>query len=126
MPASLNQINYTLGELTKAVSGLTEKIDANERRNEAAIAQANASRANVHKRLDDLSSKTTHLEAQMGDMTARVGAMQNVTDGVQVLSYKAQGAGTAGQWALRIGIALLTGLGWIMAGYTWLTGRPPP
>lgn len=126
MAASLNDIYKNLGELTTAVKGLAEKIDGNERRNSEAIRKADQSRANVHRRLDDISDRTAHLEYQVGEMTGRVGQMQKVTDGVKELHQRAQGAGTLGQWAIKIGIGVVMVIGWAVAGYTWLTGRPPP
>jgi len=62
MAASLNDIYRSIGELTGVVSGLAERIDANEKRNVDAIHNANESRANVHRRLDDLVLRTTHVE----------------------------------------------------------------
>lgn len=126
MAASLNDIYKSLGDLNATVKGLAEKIDANERRNLEAIRRSDESRANVHRRLDDLSDKAAHMETQMSDVKKRVGEMQDVTDGVKELHQRAQGAGTLGQWAIKIGIGVVMVIGWAVGAYTYLTGRPPP
>lgn len=47
----------SIGGIGEAVKGLAEKIEANERRNLDATTQANESRANVHRRLDDITAR---------------------------------------------------------------------
>lgn len=126
LPAGLNDIYKSLGELTSAVKALGEKIQDNEERNVAAIAQANESRANVHRRLDDLVMRTTHLEADTSEVKRKVADMEKVTIEVTTLRTKAEGAGTLGRWLLRLGIGVVTLAGWAVGAYTYLTGRPPP
>lgn len=42
------------------------------------------------------------------------------------ITIQAQGAGTAGEYALKIGVGVVGAIGWAVGVYTWLTGRPPP
>lgn len=112
--------------MTGAVKALAERIDANEQRNVEAIHQANESRANVHKRLDDLVLRTTHVEHDISAVATKVTDMEKVTVEVTTLRTKAEGAGTLGHWLIKLGLAVITVAGWLAAGYTWLTGRPPP
>jgi hypothetical protein len=126
MAASLNDIYKSIGELTGIVKGLSEKIEENERRNTESIRRADESRANVHRRLDDLVLRTTHLESDMQSTKSRVEEMGAVTDDVVKMRHKADGAGTLGRWLIRIGIGVVSVGGWIVGAYTYLTGRPPP
>jgi t-SNARE complex subunit (syntaxin) len=124
--ASLNEIYLAIGSLTKAVEGLKDQIEGNERRNEDAIRTANESRANVHRRLDDIFERTKDLEAEMATVKRTVQDVERVTVEVTTLRTKAAGAGTLGRWLIRLGIGIVTAAGWIAAGYTSLTGKPPP
>jgi hypothetical protein len=56
----------------------------------------------------------------------KVDAHEKVTVEVTTLRTRAEGAGTAGRWLLRAGIAIVTFAGWLVGAYTWMTGRPPP
>ncbi|MCC0035500.1 MAG: hypothetical protein H6887_09590 [Hoeflea sp.] len=130
---SLNDIYRSIGELTGAVKALGDKIEDNERRNVAAIEQANESRANVHRRLDDitataadLAKRTSHLETGIKSLTHEMGDMRMVTDDVKAMREQAKGAGTLGQWLLRFGGWVLGAAATVVSLYTWLTGRPPP
>jgi uncharacterized protein YfcZ (UPF0381/DUF406 family) len=123
---SLNDIYRSIGELTGAVKALGDKIEDNERRNVAAIDQANESRATVHKRLDDLVDRVGHVEADTADVKRKVEAVEKVTIEVTTLRAKAEGAGTLGRWLLVIGGGVLSAAGWVIGAYTYLTGRPPP
>lgn len=129
----LYEISQSIGGLGEAVKGLAEKIEANERRNVDAINQANESRANVHRRLDeitaitsDLNTRTSHLEMGIKTLTGEVSDMRLVTDDVKKMREQARGAGTLGRALLWLGGGVLTGAGWLVAAYTWVTGRPPP
>lgn len=88
--------------------------------------KAENSRAGVHRRLDDLLQRTTHLEGEVALTKAKVEGMEKVTVEVTTLRTKAQGAGTLGRWLIRLGIGIVTLAGWLIGAYTWLTGRPPP
>lgn len=123
---SLNEIYLAIGSLTNAVEGLKEQIASNEKRNEDAIRSANESRANVHRRLDDIVTRTTHLENGMVAVQKTIEEVEKVTIEVTTLRTKAQGAGSLGYWLLRIGGVVLSAAGGFAAAYTWLTGRPPP
>jgi len=115
MPTSLNDVYLKLGDLIAKVDAIDQRFD-----------RADESRANVHRRLDDLVMRTTHLESDVGSMKARVDASEKVTVEVTTLRTKAQGAGTLGRWLIRLGIGIVTAAGWMIGAYTWLTGRPPP
>jgi hypothetical protein len=126
MQTSLNEIYQAIGSLTKAVEGLKEQIASNEKRNEDAIKMANESRANVHRRLDDIVMRTTHLESDVSSVKNKIEDVEKVTVEVTTLRTKAQGAGTLGRWLIRIGIGVVTVAGWLAAAWTQATGRPPP
>jgi len=123
---SLNDIYRSIGALTEAVKSLGEKMEANERRNVDAIAQANESRANVHRRLDDLVERTTHLETDTSTVKRKVEDMEKVTVEVTTMRTKAEGAGTLGCWLISVGGWVISAAVSIIGFYTWLTGRPPP
>lgn len=134
---NLNDLYKAMGSLTQAVEGLKEQserseqslkeqIASNEKRNEDAIRSANESRANVHRRLDDIVARTTHLENNVAAVKKTIEEVKGVTDDVILMRTKAQGAGTLGRWLIRIGIAVVSSAGWFVGLYTWLTGRPPP
>lgn len=80
----------------------------------------------LHRRLDEVSNRLSHLEGEAETTKAKVDQMQAVTDDVVKLRTQARGAGTVGRWLIRIGIGVVTLAGWIIGAYTWLTGRPPP
>ena len=126
MPASLNAIYESVGRLTEAVRSLADKIEANEKRNVAAIIDANASRKDVHRRLDDIVDRTSHLENGTAEIKRKVDAMEEVTIEVTTLRHQAQGAGTLGHGLLRVGGWVLATAGWFVGVYTYWTGRPPP
>jgi len=84
------------------------------------------SRSALHKSMNDLVMRTTHLEADMSSVKHKVENHEKVTVEVTTLRTKAQGAGTLGQWLIRIGIGVVGFAGWLVGVYTWLTGRPPP
>lgn len=83
-------------------------------------------RQNMHRRLDDLVMRTTHLESDMSSTKHKLDRMEKVTVQVTTLRTKAQGAGTLGRWLIRLGIGIVTLAGWLIGAYTWMTGRPPP
>ncbi|WP_432288747.1 DUF1515 family protein (plasmid) [Aminobacter sp. BA135] len=87
---------------------------------------ADESRAAVHRRLDEFSNRLTHVEADLIVVKHSQANMQAVTDDVFSLRTQAQGAGTAGLYLLKVGIAIVGAAGWLLSAYTWLTGRPPP
>lgn len=123
---SLNDIYRSIGELTGAVKSLGEKIEDNEQRNVKAINQANESRAEVHRRLDDLVDRTSRLEGDTAAMAQTVAGVQAVTDDVKAMREQARGAGTLGQWLIKFGGWVLGAAATIVSFYTYLTGRPPP
>lgn len=110
MPTSLNDVCLKVGDLIAKVDAIDQRFD-----------RVDESRANVHRRLDDLVMRTTHLESDVGILKARVEATE-VTVEVTTLRTKAQGADTLGRWLVRAGIGIATTAG----VYTWITGRPPP
>lgn len=90
------------------------------------LERADESRAGMHRRMDEIVLRTTHLEADVGSIVKKVDDMEKVTVEVTTLRTKAQGAGTLGRWLIRLGIGIVTAAGWMIGAYTWLTGRPPP
>jgi hypothetical protein len=138
MPSgSLIEISARLGELTGTMRALAEKVDAIQQNIADSEDRSTESRANVHRRLDELVVRTTHIEQDVLTTKVRVEnvevntndrlqKVELVTDGVQIMRERALGAGTAGRWLIKIGIGVVTFAGWVLAGYTYLTGRPPP
>lgn len=110
------------GNIERALGVVIGKLDGIEGR----LDRQDESRAVLHKRLDDLILRTTHLETDMHSAKNRLDAHEKVTIEVTTLRTKAEGAGTVGRWLLRIGIGLVTVAGWLIGVYTWLTGKPPP
>ncbi|WP_353641303.1 DUF1515 family protein [Mesorhizobium sp. WSM2239] len=126
MAASLNEIYKMLGELTGTVRAINEKVDdLKNDMGESEVASA-TSRANVHRRLDEVVLRTTHLETDMLTVKNKVEGVEAVTEDVISLRQQALGAGTLGHWLIRIGIGVVTLAGWAIGIYTWMTGRPPP
>jgi chromosome segregation ATPase len=108
-------VERTLGLILGRLGGIEDRLE-----------HADESRSALHKEVNQLVLRTTQLESDIHSTKTKVEAVQKVTDDVKVLRDRAAGAGTAGTWLLRIGIAIITGAGWAAAAYTWLTGRPPP
>lgn len=108
-------VERTLGIILGKLEGMDERME-----------KAETSRAGVHRRLDDLLQRTTHLEGEVAATKGKVEGMEKVTVEVTTLRTKAQGAGTLGRWLVRVGIGVVTLAGWLIGAYTWLTGRPPP
>lgn len=108
-------VERTLGQILGELKGIDDRLQ-----------RADDSRAVVHRRLDEVSHRLSHLEGEAETTKAKVNQMQAVTDDVVKLRAQAQGAGTVGRWLIRIGIGVVTLAGWIIGAYTWLTGRPPP
>lgn len=108
-------VERTLGIIIGKLEGMEERME-----------RAETSRAGVHRRLDDLVMRTTHLESDVASTKKRVEGMEQVTVQTTTLITKAEGAGTLGRWLLRIGLGVVTLAGWMIGVYTWLTGRPPP
>lgn len=80
----------------------------------------------MREELSNLVIRQTHIETDMLALKNKVEGMEKVTVEVTTLRTKAAGAGSAGRWLLRIGIALVSFAGWVAAAYTQMTGRPPP
>lgn len=110
-----SSVERTLGILLGKVEGIEDRLD-----------RADESRAGIHKSLDEVVMRTTHLETDVLAVKNKTDAIQTVTDDVKQLRQRAQGAGSMGHWLIKVGIGVVTAAGWIMALYTWATGRPPP
>lgn len=117
--AAMNELNRAIGELTAEVRGLRRDVQ-DDRATSASYRQG------MRDELGKIVLRQTHLEADVSTIKAKVEDMEQVTIEVRTLRSKAEGAGTAGRWLLRIGIAIVTFAGWLLGIYTWLTGRPPP
>ena len=68
----------------------------------------------------------THIESDVTTLKRKVDGVEQITEGVEKMTQQAAGAGTAGRWLIKIGIAVIGAAGWLAAVYTHLTGRPPP
>ncbi|WP_299939179.1 DUF1515 family protein [uncultured Nitratireductor sp.] len=108
-------VERTLGQILGELKGIDDRL-----------MRADDSRTVVHRRLDEVSTRLSHLEGEAETTKAKVDQMQSVTDDVVRLRSQAQGAGTAGRWLIRLGIGIVGFAGWLVGIYTWLTGRPPP
>jgi hypothetical protein len=106
----------------RALGVVIGKLDSIDDR----LERQDESRARLHRRVDDLVMRTTHLETDMSTIRSKVEGMEKVTVEVTTLRTKAQGAGTLGRWLIRLGIGIVTAAGWAIGVYTWLTGKPPP
>ncbi len=115
-----------LGELTGTVKAINEKVDDLKQDMGESEAASATSRANVHRRLDEVVLRTTHLETDMLTVKDKVQGVEAVTVDVVSLRQQAQGAGTLGHWLIKIGISVVGFAGWLIGIYTWTTGRPPP
>lgn len=117
--APMNELNRAIGELTAEVRGLRRDVQEDR--------QTSANhRQGVREELANIVLRQTHLEADVSSLKHKVEAHEKVTVEVTTLRTKAEGAGTAGRWLIRLGIGVVTVAGWIVGAYTWLTGRPPP
>jgi len=112
----------TSGNIERALGVVIGKLDSIEVR----LGKQDESRAALHRRMDDLVMRTTHLETDLLSVKNQVKGVEQVTDDVKVLRQQAQGAGTLGQWLIRFGFAVVGVAGWLVGLYTWFTGRPPP
>ena len=113
--AASASVERTLGIILGKIEGIEDRME-----------KAEASRATVHRRLDESVARTSHLENEMGLIKTKLEGMERVTVQTTTLITKAEGAGTLGRWLVRVGIGVVTVAGWMIGVYTWLTGRPPP
>ena len=133
MAASVNDIYklvYELNGSVKSLSGemkaLNDKVDDLKADMSASEEASATSRANVHKRLDDIVTRTGHLETDVTVMKETLDKVESVSDDVISMRQQATGAGTLGRWLIRLGLGIVW-LASVAAGaYTYLTGRPPP
>lgn len=122
----LIEFNGKLEGLTGALKALDDKVD--DIREDISISESTSSayRQGVREELAKIVIRQTHLEADVSSLKRKVEGVEEVTGQVKTLRSKAEGAGTAGRWLLRAGIAIVGFVGWLLGIYTWLTGRPPP
>lgn len=116
---SLHKLYEAIGGLTAEVRGLRRDVQE-DRRTSADHRQG------VREELANIVLRQAHIESDVLALKNKVAAHEKVTVEVTTLRTRAEGAGTAGRWLLRIGIALVTFAGWLLGLYTWMTGRPPP
>lgn len=126
-------INRALGVLMGKVNAIGEQLTQTRHDMTTSEKKSDESRGNMHRRLDEVRSEIYGLKMTSANQAAAieglkgsVAEMQAVTDDVKALRQQAQGAGTLGQWLIKIGIAVLAVAGWVVSAYTYLTGRPPP
>jgi len=110
-----DNVDRALGVVIGKLEGIEDRLERQDR-----------SRAALHACVDQLASQTAHLESDLTAIKSKVDGMEKVTVEVTTLRIRAQGAGTAGRWPLKIAIAIVTAAGWALRAYTWLTGRPAP
>lgn len=108
-------VERTLGIILGKLEGMEERMD-----------KAENSRAGVHRRLDDLVMRTTHLESDVSSTKNKIETMERVTVEVTTLRTKAEGAGTLGRWLIKFGLGVIWLAGVLVGAYTYITGRPPP
>lgn len=126
-------INRALGVLMGKVDQIGRQLAETRQDMTASEKKSDESRGTMHRRLDGVRSEIYELKmtsanqaAAIDGLKVSVAEMQTVTDDVKTLRQQAQGAGTLGQWLIKIGIAVLALVGWAVSAYTYLTGRPPP
>lgn len=85
MAASLNQIFDRLGNLTAKLDDVARRLDEQDERSAS-------SRANMHRRLDEVVLRTTHLESDVSTVTATVQSMKATTDKVEQWEQRGMGA----------------------------------
>lgn len=124
--ASLNDIYDRLGQLTGTIKAVESRVTELQRDMAHSDEKSDASRANVHRRLDEVVMRTTSLENDVIGVKNKVERVEGVTDEIRALRQQALGAGTLGVWLWKIGGWVITAAAGFMAAYTWLTGRPPP
>jgi hypothetical protein len=113
--AGTSNVERTLGHILGKLEGIDDRLS-----------RADESRAAVHRRLDDLVMRTTHVETDLLSLKRKVETVEAVTDDVKVMRERAFGAGTLGVWLWRVGSWVLSAAAGAAAVYTWMTGRPPP
>lgn len=133
MAASVNDIYklvYELNGSVKSLSGemkaLNQKVDDLKADMSASEEASATSRANVHKRLDDIVTRTGHLETDVTVMKETLDKVEGVSDGVVAMRQQATGAGTLGRWLISLGLGIVWLASVLTGAYTYLTGRPPP
>lgn len=133
MAVSLNEINRTIGELVGAVKAIENKVDDQTRRFEVSERTASESRANVHRRLDDIVERTGDMECEVSaikkdveSVRRKVNEHEQVTIQIKTMRDQAAGAGTLGRWLIKFGGWIVGAASAVGMAYTWLTGRPPP
>lgn len=124
--ASLNEIYKLVGELSGTMKAVSDKVDGIKSDMSDSERTAAASRANMHRRLDDIAERTGHLESDMTTVKEKVERVEGVSKDVVALRQQATGAGTLGRWLIKVGIGVVSLAGWLIGIYTYLTGRPPP
>lgn len=110
-----SSINLKLGVVIGKLDGIEGRLDKQDE-----------SRAVLHRRMDELILRQTHLEADVSSLKHKVDGMEEVTGTVRTLTNQAQGAGIMGRGLLTLGGWLLGAAGWLYGAYLWFMGRPPP
>ena len=111
----MDNVERALGVVIGKLDGIEDRLDRQDE-----------SRAKLHQGLDEQVMRLTHMESDVVSLKNKVEAHDKVTVEVTTLRTKAEGAGTAGRWLLRLGIGIVTFAGWLLGIYTWMTGKPPP
>lgn len=106
MPAGLNDIYNQLGQLTATMNAVSKHLEQQDR-------NSASSRANMHRRLDEVVNRVGTLESDMATVKDDTADVKNVTD--EVRQWKQRGLGALGV----IGIA-----GTVLGGaVVWFFGQ---
>jgi len=113
--AGQSNVERTLGILLGKLEGIEDRLD-----------RADESRAGMHRRLDEVVMRTTHVETDIMAVKNTVKEMQAVTDEITLVRERVLGAGTLGRWLWRLGTIIVSAAAGAATAYTWMTGKPPP
>ncbi|WP_048649080.1 DUF1515 family protein [Nitratireductor soli] len=86
-------VERTLGQILGELKGIDDRLQ-----------RADDSGAVVHRRLDEVSTRLSHMEGEVDATKQKIEQMQAVTDDVVKLRTQAQGAGTVGRWLVRLAL----------------------
>lgn len=94
MTASNNEIYRAIGQLTAEVTSLRRDIQEDAQNAVDTAKRADDHRAVIHKRMDEIITRTGKLEGQMEAATETLGEVKDVTD--QVTRWRLAGLGALG------------------------------
>lgn len=89
---SLNEIYKMLGELQATAKATDSKVDGIRRDMDVSEEKSDVSRANTHRRMDELVHRTGSLEADMGKVKSDMTDVKAVTEDVKRMKLVGLGA----------------------------------